>query len=152
MSPINQPNTAVPLNLPFQVNPQGNTALVHSTSNCQVFVSLWDEHNGELPTLGKFRFLNAWASRCFSSEDGGNYRTANTEPLLFFARIDQSTWLTECINRRLTRYPDWLKWDKRIYHHYVVRGHDNYVEIVAEDVEILSATEAENELFYDLCS
>jgi hypothetical protein len=151
MSPAYQPNVAVPIELPFQINAQGNAVLLSATGESQVFVSLWDEQGYEMPHLGKFRFINAWASEYFATENGGSYLTADSAPYGFLARIESSTWLAECIKRRLSRYPNWLQWDKRNYHHFMVHGHDNYVQIIAEQFEISFATEAENNLFYDLC-
>lgn len=46
--------------------------------------------------------------------------------------VTNSKWLEEASGRRLKCYPEWKGWDKKIYHHYVVSGHDKYVEVIAE--------------------
>jgi len=47
--------------------------------------------------------------------------------------IENSKWLEELTNRRLSAYPNWKQWDSTVYRHYVISGHDNYYEIIAAD-------------------
>jgi len=49
--------------------------------------------------------------------------------------IEDSAWLKHESEQRSESYPEWRKRDSRIYHHYVVSGHDNYVEVLAASFE-----------------
>ena len=33
---------------------------------------------------------------------------------------------------RLTTYPKWKEWDAAIYHYYVVKGDNSFLEVLAE--------------------
>ena len=95
--------------------------------------------------------MHSWATGSFGLEGGGIFVGADSSSFDFLCRIENSSWLEQCIKTRVARYPDWLAWDKRVYHHFVFSGHDNYVQIIAERFEAAIATEVENELFYALC-
>jgi hypothetical protein len=77
------------------------------------------------------------------------YEIKNSSRSSIYEVID-SKWLKESSDRRLQCYPKWRILDEKIYHHFVVSGHDDYVEVLAESFteEIIPIESAKEMLPY----
>lgn len=117
--------------IPLKVwqDPQGGVVLHVSHKDCDIYVGCWIASGEPADYLGKLTFKHAWASRCLSSEIMP-YEIHSAERSCIY-EIENSQWLNAVSAERLKNYPRWRDWDKNIYRHYVVKGHDNYVEIIA---------------------
>lgn len=111
-------------------DPQGNPLLILSEQSCDVFLGCWTETGEPANYICKISFSSAWASRSYTNEflpyeikDSG--RSSILE-------ITNSKWLKESVEYRLKTYPHWKPSNKEMYHHFVIQGHDLYVEVLAE--------------------
>jgi hypothetical protein len=117
--------------IPLKVwqDPQGDVVLHVSCKDCTVYFGCWMASGEPAEHLCKLTFEHAWATRSFSSEFTP-YKTNSAERSCIY-EIENSTWLNDLSAERLENYPRWREWDKDTYHHYMVIGHDNYIEIIA---------------------
>jgi hypothetical protein len=79
--------------------------------------------------LCRLTFHHAWAVRSFRWEYVP-YKIAS-DPHSYIYEVENSQWLDESSVEYLRLYPEWQGRDNLSFHHYVVKGHDNYVEIIA---------------------
>ncbi len=121
---------AVAIPLKVWQDPQSNPLLIFSGSICVVYISCWDDDGVPADYICKITFNSGWASRFYGIE----YLPYEIKEFHCSSiyEVKDSKWLKESSERRLQYYPQWKTWDKKTYHHFVVSGHDDYVEIIAE--------------------
>jgi hypothetical protein len=122
--------TAVAIPLKMWQDPQGNPLLIFSEHLCLVYVGCWEEAGIAANYVGQLRFEAGWAARGYGIEYLP-YRIEQPQRSAIYEVLD-SSWLADASEQRSRHYPEWKKWDERVYHHYAVQGHDRYVEIIAE--------------------
>lgn len=121
---------AIPIPLKAWQDPQGDVVLQHSRNGCTISFACWDDAGQPADYICKLVFDHAWAVRAVNSEFLP-YEINEPQRSCVY-EIKDSEWLIGISKQRSDYYPEWRNWDKRSYHHYVVRGHDNYCEVVAE--------------------
>ena len=134
---------AVPIPLKVWQDPQGDVVLHHSRECCTVSFACWDAAGEPADHICQLNFHHAWVVRGVNSEylpyEGPEHHQHSC-----IYEIEDSVWLKQESEERGKTYPEWREWDSRLYHHYVVRGHDNYVEVIASSFEegVVSRSEA----------
>lgn len=117
-------------------DPQGDIVLNTSGRECVVFFGCWDKQGDPTNYLSKISFKNCWASR-FTHSQYLPYKIYGDKAHSYILKIENSTWLRCLINEKREVYPDGvqigLSWDKKEYIHFVVHGHDAYIDIIATD-------------------
>lgn len=121
---------AIPITLEAWQDPQGDVVLKYSRQECIIFFGCWISSAEPADYIGELTFEQAWAVRGVCTEYMP-YRIKGKMPHSCIFEIQTSIWLDEASEQRVKSYPNWRKWDRRTYHHYVVDGHDNYYEILA---------------------
>jgi hypothetical protein len=121
---------AIPIPLQVWLDPQGDVVLKHSRSECIIYFGCWLSAGEPAGYVCELIFDHAWAIRGYRSEYLP-YRLKQKGSHSDIYEIENSTWLKQASEQRARSYPNWQSWDKKIYHHYVVQGHDNYYELLA---------------------
>lgn len=121
---------AVAIPLKVWQDPQGNPLLIYSERSCEIFVGCWEEAGTPANYICKITFNFAWASRSYGIEYLPYEIKEHKRSAIF--DITNSKWFKESSDYRLKCHPEWKTWDKKIYHHFVVQGHDEFVEVLAE--------------------
>ncbi|WP_151087252.1 hypothetical protein [Hymenobacter baengnokdamensis] len=122
---------ATAIKLPFWQDPQSSLALVVTPTDCDVFFTLLSEGKAEpSDELGKISFLNCWATHMVKTEFLP-YSIAEHSFHSFLLEVIDSAWLATATRQRSYTYPAWKNWDGKVYHHYIVQGHNSYVEVLA---------------------
>ncbi len=80
--------------------------------------------------------LNAWAVRSLDIEYYDIYPKEDFKYHSSIFIVENSRWLKEMIEKRERYYNNHTKWKDKKYKHYVIKGHDNYFEIIAEDYKV----------------
>ena len=104
--------------------------LIFSANVRVVYIGCWVDAGIPADYICKITFNSGWVSRFYGIEYLP-YEIKEFSRSSIYEVID-SKWLKESTERRLEYYPQWKTWDKKTYRHFVVSGHDNYVEIIAE--------------------
>ena len=122
--------TAVAIPLKVWQDPQSNPLLIFSQSIRVVYIGCWTDAGVPADYICKITFNAGWASRFYAIkhlpyEIKEFHRSSIYE-------IKDSDWVKKSSEQRLECYSEWKTWDKRTYHHFVVSGHDNYIEVIAE--------------------
>lgn len=120
---------AVPIPLAVWQDPQGNLTLNHTDGLCEVLFDCWDESGEPADYSCSIKFQQAWAVRGVCMESTPYKYKEHLRSCIY--EIENSLWLDELSKMRVAYYPEWKDWDKRIYKHFLVTGHDNYYEIIA---------------------
>ena len=121
---------AVAISLNIWQDPQGNPLLINSERSCEIFVGCWDEVGTPADYICRITFNFAWATRSYGIEYLPYEIKEHKRSAIF--EVTNSKWLKEASDYRLKCYPEWKNWDNKTYHHFVVQGHDEFVEILAE--------------------
>jgi len=142
----NSKENAVAIPLKVWQDPQGNPLMIFSEHNCEIYVGCWIEAGIPAEYICKITFISGWASRCYGVEYLPYEIKEHLRSAIF--ELTNSLWLKESSEYRLKCYPEWKTWDNLIYHHYIIQGHNNYIEIIAESYkeEVISMEDAETVL------
>jgi hypothetical protein len=124
---------AVPITLKGWQDPQGNVALYYSREGCNVSFGCWEAAGEPAEYICKLSFHHAWAVRGENSEHLPYEILEQNRSCIY--EVTDSEWLKHESEQRSKAYREWREWDSRLYHHYVVSGHDNYVEVLASGFE-----------------
>ncbi len=135
---------AIPIPLKVWQDPQGNPLLIYSEHNCEVYFGCWDKTGEPAEFICRISFDSAWASKSCGLEFLRYQINEHTRSSIL--EIENSKWLKELTEYRLKCYPEWKTWDKTTYHHFVIQGHDEFVEILAKSYkeESISIEDAKN--------
>jgi hypothetical protein len=121
----------------FKQDPQSNLSITISEGLCEVTFLLWDLDDQEVTThKGRLIFHGCWAAEYLGVET--NTCDRSSEPCLpniFLSAIGKSHWLSHKTQQRAEIYPTWLTWDKNDYIHYLLRGHDHRIQVLARSFE-----------------
>ena len=129
-------NQLVPVKLVHWQDPQGDVVLHAGRDLIDVYFNHWIESGVPAETLVKLRFNGAWASRTFCSEFlPYQHSDSEVDGCSWIYRVQDSEWMASCVAERKSRYDNWTGWESKEYNHFVVQGHDNYVDILAESFE-----------------
>jgi hypothetical protein len=141
---------AIQIRLKNWQDPQGDVALLFTRDRCEVFFGCWAAPAEPADHLVRLSFEHGWAARCVCSEyPPYTYEINERSPSSSILEVQESQWLKELSDRRLETYPRWKDWDHKRYLHYVVQGHDNYVDVVALGfTETLISREAAGQFSY----
>lgn len=129
------------LKIPIDVwqDPQGDIVLNTSERECTVFFGCWDEQGDPANYLSKISFKNCLASK-YTHSQFLPYKIYEDKAHSYILKIENSTWLRELIDEKRKLYPAeihiGLSWDKKKYVHFVVQGHDAYIDIIATEFNI----------------
>jgi|SRR5215831_6002629 len=123
-------------------DPQGDVVLRYDREQCLVYFACWIDAGVPADYLCRLTFHHAWAVRAFRLETLP-YETREPHYRSSIFVVDDSCWLREVSEQRLRSYPNWKHWDRREYQHYVVKGHDNYYDVVASSFEETTVPETE---------
>jgi hypothetical protein len=123
----------IPIPLKVWQDPQGDVVLYHSRGECIISFACWDAAGDPADYICQLRFDHAWAVRGLRSEFLPYEYAAHHRSCIYEA-VD-SKWLEQERQLRSQNYPDWLSWDRKEYQHYIVSGHDNFVEVIASSFE-----------------
>ncbi len=127
------------IELPVWQDPQGDVVMEKSRDYCQIYFDCWDEKKPpkQANYIAKLEFINAWAVR---SVDIENYPVQPLGEYQFKSSIfvvENSSWLNDVFNLRNKYYSDnYTGWKDIEYKHFLVKGHDNYFEIIAQDYKV----------------
>jgi hypothetical protein len=127
MAPLNEEVLAIPLKV--WKDPQGDVVLHHSRSECSVYFGCWVTSGEPADYLCQLTFHHAWAIRGFRWEYMPYKIALDSHSCIY--EIEHSRWLNEASVEYLKLYPEWRGQDNKSFHHYIVKGHDNYIEIIA---------------------
>ena len=120
---------AVPIELQSWPDPQGDVVLHHSREGCAIYFGCWTTNAEPAEHICRLTFAHPWAIRGFNSEYSPYEYEKHSRSCIY--EIVHSVWLADETSRRSKNYPEWRKHDSRTYHHYLVKGHDNYYEVIA---------------------
>jgi len=122
------------IELPIWKDPQGDLIIEKGREFCSVYFACWENNEPEYANyVGKITFENAWAVKSLDVEYYDIYPKGDFQFKSSIYIVENSKWLDEVIGIRSKYYDNWTKWKDKEYKHYLVRGHDNYFEIVAEN-------------------
>jgi hypothetical protein len=126
------------IELPIWQDPQGDLIIEKGRDFCRVYFACWkDDEAGEYADhIGKIIFENAWAIKSLDVEFYDIRPKIDWQFKSSICTVENSKWLDEVIGMRSKYYDNWTKWKNKKYKHYLVRGHDNYFEIVAENFTV----------------
>ena len=119
----------VPIPLQVWQDPQGDVVLNHSRDQCSVSFACWEAAGDPADYLCRLIFNRAWAVRGVRSEFLPYESKAHHRSCIY--EVLESEWLERETALRSQSYPEWRSWEGKQYHHYVVQGHDNFVEVIA---------------------
>jgi hypothetical protein len=122
-----------PIPLKVWQDPQGDVVLHHSRDKCAVSFACWEAAGEPADYICQLKFDNAWAVRGVSSEFLPYEYEAHHRSCIY--EVVDSKWLAQESELRGQSYPEWRASDRKEYHHYVVSGHDNFVEVIAASFE-----------------
>jgi hypothetical protein len=120
------------IHVPLEVWPdaQGNPLLILSEHLTLVYLGCWEAAGVPADYVCKIDFQHGWASRTMSVEFLP-YEIESRDRSSVYEVID-SGYLKQASEQRLRHYPEWKNWDTNVYRHFVISGHDIYVEVIAE--------------------
>ena len=124
---------AVPIPINVWQDPQGDVVLYYSREGCNVSFGCWAAAGEPADYICELGFNHAWAVRGVNSEYLPYEIQEQNRSCIY--EVTDSEWLKHESEQRSRSYPEWKKWDSRLYHHYVMSGHDNYVEVIAASFE-----------------
>jgi hypothetical protein len=117
-------------------DPIGDVVLHASERSTSVYFGCWDEEGEPADYLAKLTFEHCKASRFFHGEFLP-YTKVGELTKSFILQVENSTWLKELLDREMSLYPNKKNvaytWDNKPYVHYVIQGHDVYVEAIASN-------------------
>jgi hypothetical protein len=123
--------TAIQIPMSVWPDPQGNPLLLLSERLTLVYLGCWESSAKPANYACRLAFEHGWAARAMKVEFlPYDLVMTGTSPL--FEVVD-SAYLREVDKWRQTAYPEWKTWDASVYRHFLVSGHDSYVEVIAKD-------------------
>jgi hypothetical protein len=121
--------TQVPLSV--WPDPQGNPLLIVSEYRTLVYLGCWEASAVPADYVCRLAFEHGWASRSMNVEFLP-YKTIGTGTSPVY-EVTNSAYLRDASKWRSTVYDKWKTWDTAAYRHFVISGHDIYVEVIAKN-------------------
>lgn len=97
----------------------------------------WDKQQNEVYNkTALLKFEGVWSCR-YSRFNKTRYYPKEIDHFYesYYLQIPNSTWLEEEKIKRLKYNPNWEKYDKRIYKHYVFQNNSYYIELIATTIK-----------------
>jgi hypothetical protein len=123
------------IELPIWQDPQGDLIIEKGREFCCIYFACWKDNEAAeyADYIGKITFENAWAVKSLDVEFYDIRPKVDWQFKSSICIVENSEWLDEVIGIRSKYYDNWTRWKDREYKHYLVRGHDNYFEVIAEN-------------------
>ncbi len=138
----------IELELPIWQDPQGNVILEKCRNNCYLYFDCWEDNTPTYANyFGKITMYNAWAVKSLDVECYDIYPKEDYKYRSSIFIVQNSQWLKEMIEKRAAYYDNWTGWKDKEYKHYLIRGHDNYFEIIAEKYSIETVKKEKNHYY-----
>lgn len=117
--------------IPLEVwqDPQGDVILNVSERQCNVYFGCWNDDSTPANYIAKITFESCVATKYMHSEFV-EYKVDEHIYSSYIFKVLNSSWLNEITIQKKTRYPNSHYADD--YSHYVVKGHDVMVEVIAK--------------------
>ena len=125
--------SAVSVPLSVWQDPQGDVVLHHSLKECMIYFGCWLDSGEPADYVGTILFRRAFAVRGRYSEFLPYLIESKNRSEIYI--IENSKWLTELIEEPSPYQSSLSRTHRPEYFHYVVKGHDNYYEIIAAGYE-----------------
>ena len=114
-------------------DPQGDVVLQISEHECCVYFGCWDENGEPADFLAKLTFDCKEAK--YIKSDFVPYKRNNLNSHSYILVVESSSWLNDHIERIIKRSPQVKNpektWNDKPLKHYIIQGHDVYVELIA---------------------
>jgi hypothetical protein len=122
----------------FKQYPQSSLSLQFEDGNCTITFQIWNLADEQVEShKGVISCHNCLACEYISME---LYPYQDDKelcaPNAFIFKISQSSWFDEKIKKRSQVYPTWLSSDKKVYFHYLIEGHVNYIQVIATGFKV----------------
>lgn len=122
------------IELPFWQDPQGNVILEKCRDACHIYCNCWEDNTPTYASYyGKISLKNAWAVKSLDVEFYDLHPKEEYQFKSSIFKVEHSVWLPKMIQERRSYYPEWKGYKNRTFHHYHIKGHDNYFDVIAED-------------------
>ena len=125
-TPVEQ---AIAVPLEVWQDPQGDVVLHHDRGNCFVYFGCWTDAGEPADYLCRLTFRHAWAVRGYRWEYFPYKIVLDSRSCIY--EVKNSRWLSGASAEYLKLYPECKGLKECKFHHYVIKGHDNYYEIIA---------------------
>lgn len=112
-------------------DPQGNPLLIVSEHVTLVYLECWSVPAEPADYVCKLTFDHCWATRTMSIEFSP-YESRHVAPPSQIYEVSDSLFLKQSTELRQRYYPEWKNWDTSVYRHFVISGHDAFVEVIAK--------------------
>ncbi|GIP39021.1 hypothetical protein J31TS4_23010 [Paenibacillus sp. J31TS4] len=96
-----------------------------------IYFGCWNEDSTPADFIAKITFEDCWATKSIHSEYL-EYKVEEYKHRSYILKVENSVWLSELNNKKKELYPN-SHTDHLNYCHYVINGHDVYVEVIAKD-------------------
>ncbi|HZG81786.1 MAG TPA: hypothetical protein VEZ13_13540 [Brevibacillus sp.] len=126
-----QNELAIPIKLDVWQDPQGDIILHSSGRDCFVYFGCWDDESNPCDYIARISFNGCIASKYIHSQFL-NYKVEEHNFHSYILSIQNSSWVKQVAENEKRIYGD-RAIDYSLYLHYVVQGHDVYVEIIAKE-------------------
>lgn len=126
---------AKPIALEVWKDPQSFVITQHVRDEAWVYFRCWETAGEEAGYIGCLHFEGVWhvdGSRF--PETKGYPNIMETDLRSYYLIIEGSRLLKALETQRAAYHPEWKKFDRRRYRHYVVESHDFYINIIANNV------------------
>lgn len=99
------------------------------------YFNIWDKPGVYSNKKGILTFKAVWAVRFhkhrrlnfYPNEEDHSFRS-------YFLMVVNSSWLQSLVELRDEEDPEWRRFDKKKYFHYVVQNNDHYIEIISSEI------------------
>lgn len=116
-------------------DPQGYVLIEHVRDEAWFYFKCWQSAGVDASYIGCLHFEGVWhisSSRFHKFKSYPNIK--ETDLTSYYLIITNSALLNTLKNQRAEDDPNWEKYDKRSYNHWVVESHDYYTNIIAAKV------------------
>ncbi len=142
---------AKPINLPVWKDPQNFVITKHVGDEAWIYFKCWKEPAIDASFIGSLHFESVWS---IDSKRFNNLReypnTEETDLYSYYLIIPESKYLESLKTERSLHDPDWKKYDKRDYSHFVVESHDYWLNIIASKVTFSKIEGFETKQYFEL--
>ncbi len=126
---------AYPIELEDWKDPQGFVITQHVRDEAWTYFQCWTASGDTADFVGCLHFEGVWhmGSTRFSGLKGYP-NVAESSARSYYLEVENSQLLERLASDRSNRDPDWRRYDRRDYKHYIVESHDFYLDLVASRV------------------
>lgn len=134
---IMEKDFAYAVELPYWQAPNDNIILKSIGDSLTAYFKIWKRPSKYSTSVGIFNFSYVWAVRYERNKNLSYYIKRNDDNFVScYWIIPESSWLEKLKNERYSFFPEWEKYDKGEYHHYIIQSDSFYIEIIAKDINI----------------